>query len=125
MAKAENIKRYVVRVLKEAGIYRAELTYQIEMLANELIVYRSLMKKAEEVGENDEAIITEQSREGDERLRPHPIYAMVQAQANQLRQDLKVLLMNYDKTDNSQIKKEENVLADVLAKIDKDEDDED
>ena len=117
MAKAKNIQKYVVQLLKKEGLWRPELTYQVEMLANELIVYRSLMEKMQKVSEDDQLVITEQSREGDDRLRPHPILAMVQAQANQLRQDLKVLLMNYDKTDNSQVKKEENVLASLMAKI--------
>ena len=117
----KQIKRYGEKLLKDAGLWRPELTYQLEMLAVEIATYR---KAYQEVLTLDKFTITENSREGDDRLRTHPAVAAYQAQANQLRQDLKVLLMNFDKTDNSQIKKEENVLAEVLAKIDKDEDEE-
>lgn len=84
-------KREITALLKAAGWWREELAFQVEMAAADLVLFRQLRTKALSVP----PVVTETRRDGPIQ-KPHPLIAMMQAQANQVRQDFKALSMNYD-----------------------------
>lgn len=85
-----NIKRYVRSVLKRAGKWAPEMGYQVELLATDLLIYRRLRDELLEGA----VLITETSREGNDRQKVHPAVAALKQQADAVRADLKSLLMN-------------------------------
>lgn len=94
MAKIENVKRHIIRVLRKAEVYRPEMCYQIELLAADVIQWRKFL------GESlDQPGTIVETRQYGSVVKVNPIHSMVQAQANQVRQDLKALLMNWEKRD--------------------------
>ncbi len=86
----ERIKRYVRGVLKRAGKYSPEMSYQVELLATDLMVYRELRRDVLEHG----VVAVETSREGHRREKVRPSVQMLRQQADAVRADLKSLLMN-------------------------------
>lgn len=87
----EGVKRYIRGKLKEQGLYRPELGYQIELTARNLLLYRRL---SDECMSLDGATVTEYSREGSPRVRVNPLFDAVKKQAEIVRRDLTVLWMN-------------------------------
>lgn len=85
-----NIKRYVRSVLKRAGKWAPEMGYQAELLATDLLIYRRLRDELLAGA----VLITETSREGNDRQKVHPAVAALKQQADAVRADLKSLLMN-------------------------------
>lgn len=85
-----NIKRYVRSVLKRAGKWAPEMGYQVELLATDLLIYRRL--RAELL--DGTMMVTEFSREGNARVKVNPAVAALKQQADAVRADLNVLLMN-------------------------------
>lgn len=85
-----NIKRYVRSVLKRAGKWAPEMGYQVELLATDLLIYRRLRDELLAGA----VLITETSREGNDRQKVHPAVAALKQQADAVRADLKSLLMN-------------------------------
>lgn len=85
-----NIKRYVRSVLKKAGKWAPEMGYQVELLATDLLIYRRLREELL----TGAVLITEKSREGNDRQKVHPAVAALKQQADAVRADLKSLLMN-------------------------------
>lgn len=85
-----NIKRYVRSVLKKTGKWSPEMGYQVELLATDLLVYRRLREELLAGA----VLITETSREGNDRQKVHPAVAALKQQADAVRADLKSLLMN-------------------------------
>lgn len=88
----ERIKRYVRGVLKRAGKYSPEMSYQVELLATDLMVYRQLRRDVLENG----VVTVEKSREGNRREKVRPSVGMLRQQADAVRADLKSLLMNQE-----------------------------
>lgn len=90
--KIENIKTHVRRVLKEHEMYSSEMSYQIELLASDLLVFRKI--RDEVLKEEQTPTVTEKSREGEDRIRENPIYNLMAKFADRLRKDLRSLMMN-------------------------------
>lgn len=90
--KIENIKTHVRRVLKEHEMYSSEMSYQIELLASDLLVFRKI--RDEVLKEEQTPTVTEKSREGKDRIRENPIYNLMAKFADRLRKDLRSLMMN-------------------------------
>lgn len=90
MKKIEGLKRRVRELLKGGGAYTREMTYQVEMLAADLLVYRKMLDEA--LG--SDVMIREVSREGNERVRVNPLYELLAKQSDVVRRDLKALGMN-------------------------------
>lgn len=88
--KIEGLKRRVRELLKGGGAYTREMTYQVEMLAADLLVYRKMLDEA--LG--SDVMIREVSREGNERVRVNPLYELLAKQSDVVRRDLKALGMN-------------------------------
>lgn len=113
MAKIENVKRHVTRVLKKAGVYRPEMSYQIELLAADIIQWRKFLSESLD----QPGTITEGRQYGSV-IKVNPIHSMVQAQANQVRQDLKALLMNWEKRDGKTVGgggEDDDLLTKIMA----------
>lgn len=113
MSKIKNIQQHVRNVLKKAGVYRPEMSYQIELLASDLALWR---KFRDESLETPSTVVEE--RKDYSVTKVHPIHSMVQAQANQLRQDLKALLMNWEKRDTRKADEapdEEDLMSQMFA----------
>lgn len=87
-------RQYIVKLLKEAGLYKAEMTYQVNMLANNLISYNRLV----DYSLSCQPVIEITSREGDARPIAHPVFGMISNMAHQIRLDLNAMLMNYHKS---------------------------
>lgn len=90
--KVEALKRQIKEKLKKAECYDPEMDYQIEIAATDILVYRKLREEA--INGVDDIVITEKSREGNDRSRVNPIYETLQKQADVVRKDLRALYMN-------------------------------
>ena len=88
--RLKNLARYVRGVLRRAGKWSPEMSYQVELLATDLLVYRKLR---DDVLNNGVTAI-ETSREGHSREKLRPSVQMLRQQADTVRADLNVLLMN-------------------------------
>lgn len=83
----------VVDILKDAGLYLPELKFQVEMLAANLMIYRKLTA---DVMKLKSMTIVEKTG-GQPREKAHPLVGLQANAAAQLRKDLSLLLMNYQK----------------------------
>lgn len=88
----ENIKRYIRKTLKDQGLYRPELSYQIELAARDILLYRRLSDEA--MKEETDIMLTEISREGESRHKINPIFDALKKQTAIVQDDLKLLYMN-------------------------------
>ena len=86
----ESIKRYVRDMLRKADKWSPEMSYQVELLASDLLLYRQLRADIMANG----VMVVETSREGNVRSRLRPSVQMLRQQSDAVRSDLKVLLMN-------------------------------
>lgn len=86
----ESIKRYVRDTLRKAGKWSPEMSYQVELLASDLLLYRQLRADIMAHG----VMVVEMSREGNPRARLRPSVQMLRQQSDAVRSDLRVLLMN-------------------------------
>lgn len=90
--KIENIKTVIRRHLQKADVYAPELSYQIELAASDILLYRKLREKA--LSEDTPITVTEYSREGKPREKINPVFAAMKEQADVVRRDLRSLYMN-------------------------------
>lgn len=88
--RLKNLARYVRGVLRRAGKWSPEMSYQVELLATDLLVYRKLRDDVL----NNGVTTFETSREGHSREKLRPSVQMLRQQADTVRADLNVLLMN-------------------------------
>ena len=88
--RLKNLARYVRGVLRRAGKWSPEMSYQVELLATDLLVYRKLRDDVL----NNGVTTFETSREGHPREKLRPSVQMLRQQADTVRADLNVLLMN-------------------------------
>ncbi len=89
--KLRHISRYMRDQLRKCGLYRPELGYQIDLTARNVLLYRQLSDACMSL---PDVTVTERSREGDPRVRIHPLFEAVKKQAEIVRRDLTVLYMN-------------------------------
>jgi hypothetical protein len=94
--KLEMMIRYLRKVLKTEGLYRPEMSQQVELTASTLLVFRKIRDAA--LDELEKATIKETSREGDTRIKNNPIFFLYKEMADLLRRDLRALNMNKELT---------------------------
>ena len=94
--KLEIMIRYLRKVLKTEGLYRPEMSQQVELTASTLLVFRKIRDAA--LDEIEKATIKETSREGDTRIKNNPIFFLYKEMADLLRRDLRALNMNKELT---------------------------
>ena len=110
--KLEMMIRYLRKVLKDEGLYRKEMSQQVELTASTLLVFRKIRDAA--LDELEKATIKETSREGDTRIKNNPIFFLYKEMADLLRRDLRALNMNKELTKGKTDKindEEEDALA--------------
>lgn len=92
-----NVRRYIIRLLKEQNSYSPELSYQVELLATSIIVYKKIR---DEIFKEDFSMTVEEiSREGNTKLKAHPIMFLYIKQDQVVRRNLKSLRMNLELDD--------------------------
>ncbi len=94
--RLEMMIRYLRKVLKTEGLYRPEMSQQVELTASTLLVFRKIRDAA--LDELEKATIKETSREGDMRIKNNPIFFLYKEMADLLRRDLRALNMNKELT---------------------------
>lgn len=120
--RLEIMIRYLRKVLKDEGLYRKEMSQQVELTASTLLVFRKIRDAA--LSESEEPTVVEMSREGFSRQKANPIYFLYEKMADLLRRDLRALNMNKELTKGKEDKpldEEEDGLA-MLMRDFKEED---
>ena len=120
--KLEMMIRYLRKVLKDEGLYRKEMSQQVELTASTLLVFRKIRDAA--LDEIEKATIKETSREGDTRIKNNPIFFLYKEMADLLRRDLRALNMNKELTKGKTDKindEEEDALALLMRKQSEDD----
>lgn len=102
--KLNNLKTYIRKTLKENGLYKKEMTHQVELTASTLLIFRKIRDDILLAEENP--IIEETSREGDKRKKENPIYNLYGKFADLLRRDIRALKMNQELTRGKDDKEE-------------------
>ncbi len=90
--KVANLVTRIRRLLQEQNKYRKELTYQIEMAASVVLVWRKI--RNEVLCEDFKMVLTEKSREGDFRMKTNPLLQIFAQVSDLNRRNLKALGMN-------------------------------
>jgi hypothetical protein len=90
--KVKNIKKNIQRILQEAGVYTGMLTYQVEITAGDLLLYRKI--RAEALDPNTPVYLIEISREGFKRKNINPIFSAMTNASNSVTKDFEKLTMN-------------------------------
>lgn len=120
--KVENLKVTIRRILQENGKYSNEMSYQIELLASDLLVFRRIREKA--LDENTKLIVLEKSREGFDREKENPIFILMARYADRVRKDLRALMMNQEIQQGDENKaKDDDALTKLMEQL-SDKDDE-
>ncbi len=118
----DNIKTHVRRVLMKQGKYSPEMSYQIELLASDLLVFRKIRNMV--LDEEQKPTIVEITREKEERIRENPIYNLMAKFADRVRKDLRSLKMNKELPNNEDeggAEKEEDALRELMDKLKEEE----
>ena len=120
--RLEMMIRYLRKVLKTEGLYRPEMSQQVELTASTLLVFRKIRDAA--LDELEKATINETSREGDMRIKNNPIFFLYKEMADLLRRDLRALNMNKELTKGKTDKindEEEDALTLLMRKQSEDD----
>ena len=108
--------------MQENGKYSNEMSYQIELLASDLLVFRRIREKA--LDENTKLIVLEKSREGFDREKENPIFILMARYADRVRKDLRALMMNQEIQQGDENKaKDDDALTKLMEQL-SDKDDE-
>lgn len=86
-----NVSRYIRGVLKKTGGYDGTQGYQIELVATDIVVFRKIRRALLEA---ETVTVTEFSREGDPREKPHPLLFQLREQSKVVSKGLDLLMMN-------------------------------
>lgn len=114
--KIENIKTVIRRHLQKADVYAPELSYQIELAASDILLYRKLREKA--LSEDTPITVKEYSRENNPREKINPVFAAMKEQADVVRRDLRSLYMNRELKRNEKSKEDEaDPLEEMMKKL--------
>ncbi|MCS2271551.1 hypothetical protein NXV31_16565 [Bacteroides fragilis] len=114
--KIENIKTVIRRHLQKADVYAPELSYQIELAASDILLYRKLREKA--LSEDTPITVKEYSRENKPREKINPVFAAMKEQADVVRRDLRSLYMNRELKRNEKAKENESdPLEEMMKKL--------
>lgn len=106
----DRIKRYITKILKDAGAYDVTLGYQIELVATDIYLFRSI-RRSLFASLDKEMTVTEESREGKSRLKPNPMIFQLREQSKVVAKNLDMLLMNVKS------KKDRKQAADSLSEF--------
>lgn len=120
--KLEMMIRYLRKILKDEGIYRKEMSQQVELTASTLLVFRKVRDVV--LSDNESALIIETSREGDKRVKNNPVFFLYKEMADLLRRDLRALNMNKELTKGKEDLKtddEDDALAVLMRQQTEDE----
>ena len=86
-----NLKRYITKLLKDAGSYEPRLGYQIESVASDILIYRRLR---DQLLTKTDFMVVEKSREGYDRAKVTSLVMEVRLQSERVQKGLDLLLMN-------------------------------
>ena len=89
----DRIKRYIAKIRRDAGAYDATLGYQIELVATDIYLFRSIRRSLFD-SLDKQMTIKEESREGKPRLKPNPMIFQLREQSKVVAKNLDALLMN-------------------------------
>ena len=89
----DRIKRYITKILRDDGAYDATLGYQIELVATDIYLFRSIRRSLFD-SLDKQMTIKEESREGKPRLKPNPMIFQLREQSKVVAKNLDALLMN-------------------------------
>ena len=120
--KLEMMIRYLRKILKDEGIYRKEMSQQVELTASTFLVFRKVRDVV--LSDNESALIIETSREGDKRVKNNPVFFLYKEMADLLRRDLRALNMNKELTKGKEDLKtddEDDALAVLMRQQTEDE----
>ena len=98
------------------------MSYQIELLASDLLVFRKIRNMV--LDEEQKPTIVEITREKEERIRENPIYNLMAKFADRVRKDLRSLKMNKELPNNEDeggAEKEEDALRELMDKLKEEE----
>nr|DAM83363.1 MAG TPA: hypothetical protein [Caudoviricetes sp.] len=120
--KVENLKVTIRRILQENDKYSNEMSYQIELLASDLLVFRRIREEA--LAADTKLIVVEKSREGFDREKENPIFILMARYADRVRKDLRALMMNQEIQQGEENKtKDDDALTKLMEQLsDKDDD---
>ena len=90
--RVASISRYIRKKLEDAGVYDATLSYQVELVASDLLVYRKFRDAC--LDDFMEVYFNEKSREGNDRIKINPLFAALRQQSKIVREGLDALTMN-------------------------------
>ena len=90
--RVASISRYIRKKLEEAGVYDATLSYQVELVASDLLVYRKFRDAC--LDDFTEVYFNEKSREGNDRIKIKPLFSALRQQSKIVREGLDALTMN-------------------------------
>jgi hypothetical protein len=110
----QNVARNIQRILKDAGVYTPMLTYQVEITAGDLLLYRKI--RTEALDSKTEVYQVEYSREGNPRTSINPIFAAMTNASNRVTQDFEKLTMNIK--DNKRKDTAGNKLQELITSLD-------
>lgn len=116
--RVRSISRYIKKKLEDAGVYDATLSYQVELVASDLLIYR----KFRDACLDDTVSVTfeEKSREGHARTKVSPVFSALRLQSKIVREGLDALTMNIK---SKKAKKEvEDSFGKFMAEFGEDED---
>lgn len=88
--KVKELRRWIRTLLERNELYSPELTYQVEVAASILVVFRDVARKTY----GTKVTITEKSREGHPREIKNPAYDTFCMMAKVAQNSLKSLMMN-------------------------------
>lgn len=118
--RAASIARYITKKLTEAGVYDPTLSYQVELVASDLLIYRKLRDACLE--EEESVTYEEKSREGYSRTKVNPIFSALRRQSKIVQEGLDMLTMNIK---SKKKKPESSDAIQELTRMMKEEEDDD
>ena len=91
-------KAYIIHLLKKEGKYCSEMSQQVQVAAELLVHAEYLLSLMREPGYRP-YVVQKESREGYERLKPHPLEKLYADYLAQAQRALRALGMNTDSKD--------------------------
>lgn len=109
-----NMKTRIIKILKDAGIYSPTQSYQAELAAGDLLMYRKLRKEALKA----EPYFIETSREGHPRHVINPIFDAVSKASLRVTADFEKLCLNVkDSKIKAQVRTDMDELNDKIQSL--------
>lgn len=113
--KIQNLLTRFRRLLKESGGYRKHITYQVELTAAVLLVWRKVRDII--LAPDFKVVFTENSREGDAREKVSAVLQLFIQLCDLLRRNLKALGMNMELTADDMGAENNDAVKEMLARM--------